>query len=46
MSIEYRLAKVYLEKLYQKNLITLRDMEELDREMFRTYEVAITNKVA
>lgn len=37
MSIEYRLAKVYLEKFYQQGLITLADKEALDEEMRRLY---------
>lgn len=37
MSVEYQLAKVYLEKLYRLGLLTYAEMEQLDKEMYRLY---------
>ena len=37
MSIQYRLAQVYLENLYQQGLITLTDKQELAEAMHRRW---------
>lgn len=48
MSIQYRLAKAYLEKLYNQGLISFEDMEALGRDMKKTYDRPETeqNKIA
>lgn len=48
MSIQYRLAKAYLEKLYNQGLISFDDMEALGQDMKKTFDKPGTeqNKIA